>query len=188
LKLLEATSGPVLEDFAEEAPVSEMAETLWACPVNFTQKAEGLNDHQALRAAFKQEVVELRPWYDQALKQRGRTTFGVSGLDMDRIVDFIAAFLDGPPANPNNTLSLPMALNFAVDDLKAYYYEAVSAQPAKALPDSAVLENWFWQETAASKILFQINEMCLKSDDKMMQLVGKLLLIPSSQKHRKQNT
>jgi len=188
LTLLEAAHGPVLEDFAEDAPVSESAETVWACPVNFTQKTEALTDHQALRAAFKQEVVDLRPWYDEALKQRGRTTFGVSGLDLDCIVDFIPDFLDGPPENPSNTLSLPMALNFAVDDLKAYYYEAVSAQPAKGLPDSSVLDNWFWQETVVSRILFQINALCLKSEDKMMQLVGKILLIPSSQAHQKQNT
>ena len=185
LKLLEATGGPVLEDFGEDAPVSEAPDAVWACPVNFSQKVEALDDHAALRAAFKQEVVELQPWYDEALKQRGRTTFGVSGLDMDQIVDFIAAFLDGPPDNPSNTLSLPMALNFAVDDLKAYYYEAVSAQPGKGLPDSSVLDDWFWQETTVSKILFQINALCLDSDDKMMQLVGKILLVPSSQAHRK---
>jgi hypothetical protein len=185
LRLLEATGGPVLEDFSEDAPVSEVPETVWACPVNFSQNVEALDDHAALRAAFKQEVVELQPWYDEALKQRGRTTFGVSGLDMDQIVDFIAAFLDGPPDNPSNTLSLPMTLNFAVDDLKAYYYEAVSAQPGKGLPDSSVLDDWFWQETAVSKILFQINALCLDSDDKMMQLVGKILLVPSSQAHRK---
>lgn len=189
LKLLEAEQGPVLEDFGDEAPDSGTPETIWACPVNFTNKADGLNDQKALIAAFKQEVVDLRPWYDEAVKQRGgRTTLGVSGLDLETIVDFIPAFLDGPPDNPSNTLSLPMALNFAVDDLKAYYYEAVSAQPGKSLPDSSVLENWFWQDTAVSKILFQINALCLNSNDKMMQLVGKILLIPSSQAHRKQNT
>ena len=185
LKLLEATGGPVLEDFSEDAPVSEAGDSIWACPVNFSQKTEVLDDHAALRAAFKQEVVELQPWYDEALKQCSRTTFGVSGLDMDQIVEFIADFLDGTTDNPSQTLSLPMALNFAVDDLKAYYYEAVSAQPGKGLPDSSVLENWFWQETIASKILFNINALCLDSDDKMMQLVGKILLVPSSQANRK---
>ena len=188
LKLLEATEGPVLKDFTEEAPLSEMAETVWACPVNFSQKAERLTGHEALRASFNQEVVDLRPWYDEALRQRGRTTFGVSGFEMDQIVDFIAAFLDGPPQNPSNTLSLPMALNFAVDDLKAFYYEAVAAQPGKGLPDSSVLDNWFWQETAVSRILYHINALCLKSDDKMMQLVGKILLVPSSQVHQNQNS
>ena len=97
LKLLEADSGPVLKDFDEDAPASEPAATGWSCPVNFVNKPEVLDDYQALRAAFKQEVIELRLWYDQALKQRGRTTFGVSGLDMDTIVDFIGAFLDGIP-------------------------------------------------------------------------------------------
>ena len=181
LKLLEAGSGPVLEDFADDAPPADMASTAWACPVNFARPTEDLSDIQALRAAFKQEIVELRPWYDQAFKQRGRTTAGVSGLDMDTIVDFIGAFLDHVPPNPRKELSLGLVLNFAVDDLKAYYYEAVFAQPGEKPPDSATLDNWFWQETAVSKILFRIKALCLKSEDKMMQLVGKILLVPMTQ-------
>jgi len=181
LKLLEADSGPVLEDFADDAPPADMASTAWACPVNFARPTEDLSDIQALRAAFKQEIVELRPWYDQAFKQRGRTTAGVSGLDMDTIVDFIGAFLDHVPPNPRKELSLGLVLNFAVDDLKAYYYEAVFAQPGEKPPDSATLDNWFWQETAVSKILFRIKALCLKSEDKMMQLVGKILLVPMTQ-------
>ena len=181
LKLLEANSGPVLEDFADDAPLADMAPTAWACPVNFARPTQDPSDIETLRAAFKQEIIELRPWYDQAVKQRGRTTAGVSGLDMDTIVDFIGAFLDRIPPNPRNDLSLGLTLNFAVDDLKAYYYEAVSAQPGKTPPDSATLDNWFWQETAVSIILFRIKALCLKSEDKMMQLVGKILLVPSAQ-------
>jgi hypothetical protein len=181
LKLLEADSGPVLEDFADDAPLADMAPTVWACPVNFARPTEDPSDMQTLRAAFKQEIIELRPWYDQAVKQRGRTTAGVIGLDMDTIVDFIGAFLDRIPPNPRKDLSLGLTLNFAVDDLKAYYYEAVSAQPGETPPDSATLDNWFWQETAVSKILFRIKALCLKSEDKMMQLVGKILLVPSAQ-------
>ena len=184
LKLLEADKGPVLVDFDEDAPASELAETGWSCPINFTKKPEALDDYQALRAAFRQEVIELRLWYDQVLNQRGRITFGVSGLDMDTIVDFIGDFLDGIPPNPRDDLSLAMTLNFAVDDLKAFYYEAVSAQPGEALPDSSMLDNWFWQETAVSKILFQIKKLCQDSDDKMFQLLGNILLVPSAQAHR----
>ena len=181
LNLLESDSGPVLEDFTDDAPRADMAPTAWACPVNFARPTEDLSDNQALRAAFKQEIVELRPWYDQAVKQRGRTTAGVSGLDMDTIVDFIGAFLDRVPPNPRKDLSLGLSLNFAVDDLKAYYYEAVSAQPGDTRPNSANLDNWFWQETAVSEILFRIKALCLKSEDKMMQLVGKILLVPMAQ-------
>jgi hypothetical protein len=181
LKLLEAGSGPVLEDFTEDAPLSDMAPTAWACPVHFARPTEDLSDIQTLRAAFQQEIVELRPWYDQAVTQRGRTTAGVSGLDMDTIVDFIGAFLDRTPPNPRDDLSFGLVINFAVDDLKAYYYEAVSAQPGEAPPDSATLDNWFWQETTVSKILYRIKTLCLKSEDKMMQFVGKILLVPMAQ-------
>lgn len=186
LRLLEATRGPVLEDFSEDAPFSGQGQPVWSCPVNFTRKSEGLSDKQQLRAAFKQEVTELRSWYELALKQRGRTTVGVSGLDMETIVDFIGAFLDGIPPNPSKDLSLAFALNFAVDDLKAYYYEAVVAQPGNRTPVSAVLDNWFWQDTVASKILFEIKANCLKSDDKMMLLLGKILLIPMAQVKQKE--
>ncbi|UCE51829.1 MAG: hypothetical protein JSV31_21580 [Desulfobacterales bacterium] len=149
--------------------------------MNFTQKTEDLSDKQQLRAALKQEVTELRSWYELALKQRGRTTVGLSGLDMETIVDFNGAFFDGISPNPPKDLSPAFTLNFAVDDLKAYYYDAVVAQPGNKAPDSAVLDNRFWQDTAASKILFEIKENCLKSDDKMLQLLGKILLIPMAQ-------
>ena len=102
------------------------------------------------------------------------------------IVDFIGAFLDGIPPNPRKDLSLAFALNFAVDDLKAYYYEAVVAQPGTSAPESAVLDDWFWQDTVASKILFEIKRNCLKSDDKMMLLLGKILLIPMAQIKQKE--
>ncbi|MBT8372566.1 MAG: hypothetical protein KJO34_16490, partial [Deltaproteobacteria bacterium] len=43
--------------------------------------------------------------YDLAVKKHRRTTAGVSGLDMDQIVDFIGGFLDGTPANPRKDIS-----------------------------------------------------------------------------------
>ena len=99
-------------------------------------------------------------------------------MDLEQIVDFVADFLDGIPANPRPDLSLAYVLNFAVDDLKAYYYEAAAAQPAGPTPTGSELDSWFWEQTAAAKVLFAIKDRCLESDDQMMQLVGKLLLIP----------
>ncbi|MBW2613512.1 MAG: hypothetical protein JRE12_14305, partial [Deltaproteobacteria bacterium] len=43
LKLLEAPKGPVLEDFPEEAPVSNDTVVALACPVDFTQPEPDLN-------------------------------------------------------------------------------------------------------------------------------------------------
>jgi len=181
LKLLEESSGPVITDFPEEAPVTREADVIWACPVNLVREKIDLNDANALRAAFKKETVEMRSWYDLAVKEKQRTTVGVSGLEINQIVEFIGAFIDSVPANPREDISLSFSLNFAVDDLKAFYYEAAAAQPGSASPTAEELDDWFWGDTVAAKVLFAVKDRCLKKDDKMMQLLGKILLIPMSQ-------
>jgi hypothetical protein len=180
LKLLEAPEGPVLRDFEEEAPDSAGGDVVWACPVNLSRKEADLSTTAAMRAAVRKEMAQLRPWYDLALKTRQRTTVGVSGLEMEQIVDFIGAFLDGTPENPRQDIAIAYTLNFAVDDLKSYYYEAVAAQPGDPSPTSSDLDGWFWEQTDAAKVLFAIKDRCLASEDKMLQLVGSLLLIPSA--------
>ncbi len=80
----------------------------------------------------------MRPWYDMAVKKRGRTTFGVSGLDLDTIGDFICTFLGGGvPENPRQDISLTYTLNLATDDIKAYYCEGITAQPGQFPLDGA---------------------------------------------------
>src|SRR5688572_11517010 len=77
LRLFERTSGPVLEDFPEDAPAAQSdAESGFACPVTFVKAA----DDRDLAAAVLGEIAQLAPWYDLALKRRGRTSFGISGL------------------------------------------------------------------------------------------------------------
>ena len=180
LKLLEAPDGPVLRDFKEDAPDTAVVDAVWACPINLVRKEADLGNSGAMRAALKKEMVELRSWYDRALKKRQRTTVGVSGLEMEQIVEFICAFLDGIPENPRQDIAIAYTLNFAVDDLKSYYYEAAAAQPGDLSPTSSDLDGWFWEQTAAANVLFAIKDRCLDSEDKMLQLVGKLLLIPSA--------
>jgi hypothetical protein len=180
LKLLEAPEGPVLRDFEEDAPDAAAAHSAWACPVNLTTKKADLSTTAAMRAAVRKEMAQLRPWYELALKTRQRTTVGVSGLEIKQVVEFIGAFLDGIPENPRQDIALAYSLNFAVDDLKSYYYEAVAAQPGDLAPTSKDLDGWFWEQTAAAKVLLAIKDRCLDSQDKMLQLVGQLLLIPSA--------
>ena len=184
LALFKAGQGPVLKDYPEEAAVKSADETAWACPINLPRKKTAPHDTSAIQAAFKREVVELRSWYDLTIKNQGRTTVGISGLDVEEIVDFLGAFIEGIPRNPREDLQLAYTLNFAVDDLKAYYYEAAASQPGNRLPSSSDLDNWFWGETTAAKVLFAIKDFCLKSDDKMLQFVGMMLLIPVTQSSR----
>jgi len=180
LKLLEAPAGPVLSDFEEEAPDSQVVDVVWACPVNLTRPEADLSTSAAMQAAVRKEMAELRPWYDLALKAHQRTTVGVSGLEMEQIVEFIAAFLDGTSENPWQDIDLAYTLNFAVDDLKSYYYEACAAQPGGPAPTSSDLDRWFWEQTAAANMLLAIKDRCLASEDNILQLVGSILLIPSA--------
>jgi len=182
LNLLEAKKGPVLEDFPEDAPLSDIRIETLSCPVSFPQQEEKLSEIQQLCDAFKQEVISLRTWYDMAVQKRNRTTVGVSGVKFDAIPDFLCAFLgEALPQSPNKDLTLPNMLNLAVDDLKAYYTEAITAQPGQESPSSKVLSDWFWKKTQAAEILFKIRNICNESKDPLLRIVGSAMLIPSDQ-------
>lgn len=181
LKLLEARSGPVLEDFPEEAPLTEHSLEGWACPIDLGADTEGLDDTERLRHAFMREMNEIASWYALGVKKRGRTTFGVTGLDPEEIAEFVSGFLDGGvPDNPRDDLPLGLMLKLAAEDLKTYYFEAVTAQPGKTAPASDVLWDWFWKETVAGQMLVAVKESCMKSTDKMVKGIGGNLIVPLS--------
>ncbi len=179
LKLLEKPSGPIIEDFPDDAPPGGAAVTTLSCPVSFQKKDADLDDNEKLIAGLKEEFAGMRSWYDMALVKRGRTTVGVSGIDLDGIIDFIGELLTGKtPENPRTDVSLGYTINLAVDDLKAYYCEAVTAQPGQESPSSEVLTQWFWKETVAGKTLYALQDVCRNSEDGILKLVAAVLLVP----------
>ncbi|MFH1628757.1 MAG: hypothetical protein ABIE47_08560 [Pseudomonadota bacterium] len=185
LRLLEASNGPVIEDFPEDAPRTESESTVWACPIDLGPEEKDVSDLGQLRLAFKREMTQLRPWYDLALKKRGRTTVGVSGLDIEILGDFISGFMEGnTPENPRKDLPVALVLKLAADDLKAFYIEAASGQPGQPLPGNAVLSDWFWGETVAGKVLLAVKQHSKNSDDKMLRVVGEKLIVPIAQASR----
>ncbi len=54
-------------------------------------------------------------------------------------------------------------LKFACEDLKAFYSEAMSAQPG--MSTSLSLENWLWNETVLGKLLCKFREGNLGNPD-----------------------
>jgi hypothetical protein len=180
LNLLEAPSGPLLEDFTEDVPALTNEITILACPVSFVQNGSDFREMEQLYSALKREMVSMRPWYDMAVEKHGRTTVGVSGIDLDTIGDFIYAFLKGiEPKNPRDDIPLAYTLKLAADDLKAYYYEGITAQPNQESVSSQTITDWFWEETIAGKVLLAVKEVCKKSEDGLMRLAGGPLIIPS---------
>ncbi len=181
LNLFEHSSGPVLEDFPEDAPVSANsdAETPFACPVSFARAPADDGDPSA---AMLREIAQLAPWYDLAKKRRGRTTFGISGLSVEDAAHHATSYLTAMPAAPYSAgISAGVALKRACDDLKAYYYEAVTAQPGNLKAKD--IDNWFWRETAAAKVFQAIQQVCLKSTDKSLEPLGRISLVPRAVQH-----
>ena len=184
LALLERSEGPVLEDFPDDEPVGPAPEVPLACPVSFAAQVAELDAGEALLAAFQAEVEGLRNWYDVAVERRGRTTADTTGMSPEAVAAFIAGCARGEePDNPLPEVSPNMMLKMASEDLKAYYNEAVTAQPGRAT-DSVSLADWFWGKTAAARVLNTIRLHCLDSDDEVRKRLGTTLLVPRRHLHR----
>jgi hypothetical protein len=179
LQLLEAPSGPVLVDFPDDAPTAADASMPLVCPVSFASPPEDLSDTDLLRAALQREIAQLRTWYELTVTRRGRTTVCVSRLTPEEMGLFIGAFLDGQaPPNPRADIPLAALFRYAVEDLKAYYCEALAAQPGQSVADSTTLADWFWRDTTAGRVLFTVQEVCKQSAIPGMQVVATGSLIP----------
>ncbi len=171
LGLFERGHGPVLEDFPEDAPESREsdAESTFACPVSFSS----IGDGDDIGSAVRREIAQLSPWYELAKKRRGRTSFGISGRDIDDAAKHAVSWLEAGAAAPPGRGA---ELKHACDDLKTWYYEAVTAQPGNL--SAAAIDRWFWNDTAAAKLLFALRKMCLESADPSLKPLGTTTLVP----------
>jgi len=173
LSLFAHPAGPVLDDFPEDAPAGGEP-AAFACPVSFAPAKEKAG---GLAVALLEEIAQLAPWYELAKRRRGRTTVGVFGSGIEAAARHVLSYVKGRPETPPDAgWSAGMAVKRACDDLKAYYYEAVAAQPGNL--DARGIEAWFWTETAAAQALLAIRDYCLKSTDESLKPLGKLSLIP----------
>ena len=175
LKLLEREQGPVLEDYPFDAPHDDLGpepEGL-VCPVSFP----GRPSTGTLADQLVAEVAQLGAWHDLAVRHRGRTTLGVTGLGIDQVADYVAAWLtDSPPAPFKEGLADGEALKLACDELKAYYYEAKSVQPGRHR--STAIQHWFWHDTAAGQAFIALRTKASQSADPSMKPLAVLSLVP----------
>ncbi|MBI4204418.1 MAG: hypothetical protein HY527_05270, partial [Betaproteobacteria bacterium] len=112
----------------------------------------------------------------------GRSTVGISGLSMEEAARYVTSHLGEPPPPSYDTeMSAAEALKRACDDLKAFYHEATVAQPGNPAGDE--IQKWFWQQTTAGRLLLDLQEVCRKSADQGMQMLGRSLLVPRAVVH-----
>ncbi len=180
LGLLEAASGPVvLEDFPEDDPTAVDVPG-WRPPFDLTAGMPNLADGAALARALRQEVLAIAPFHERFVASNGRTTIGLSGLTIDECAARLAASLSGPlPDSRDPAASTVQALRWAVDDLKAYYLEAMSADGAMA--SSRQMQVWFWDRTLAACVIVALRRHLLASEDKRSQAIGRMNLVPGAQ-------
>jgi hypothetical protein len=165
LDLLARTDGPLIADYPEHAPeVTDFSG--WACPINL---APGRVDSLAA------EIDRLATWYDRSVARLGRTTVGVSGLDMPAAGALVGRALDGE-------LPEAQALKEAIDDLRAYYLEAASAFPDPGT--SATRKKWFWDETRLARTILELQPRLAASTDPQHRILANLTLIPATERHR----
>jgi hypothetical protein len=165
LDLLDRTDSPLIADYPEH--IEELADfSGWACPINLAP---------AQVDSLAAEIERLATWYDRAVAMQGRTTVGVSGLDMPSAGALVTKALDG-------ALPAAQALKEAIDDLRAYYLEAASAFPDPGT--SATRKKWFWDETRLARAMLALQPKLAASEDQQHKILANLTMIPATERHR----
>ena len=167
LDLLNRTDSPIFSEFSEEAPKSSQGPEEWVCPVSFNKKEE-----EGLLGDVKHEIALLKPWFERRKTLSGRTSFGISDIDLEDLVQLIHTFF----SEDQDFKSDSSRLKLAIDDLSAFYLEAALQQPGAI--NIGALENWYWNETAAGELVKKVAIHCQKSFDPELQKTAKLLIVP----------
>ena len=142
---------PRLEDFPQDEPDSVNLEG-WRAPIRLRVDT------------LEAELGLLKPWYERSLERSGRTTVGISGVDITQAAGYLLAVdSDTPLPNPRNDLAEAQFLRYAADDLKAYYLEAITA--AGDPPSGWQLAEWFWQRTLAGELIRELRQNALDHPD-----------------------
>ena len=183
--LLDEKEGPLLVDYPEDVPdsasgVDEDAMTGMVCPIDLPPLPDPDAPTSEIGQALMKEIGSLAPWYEVAVRSRGRTTVGPSGLSIDAAAKYFAAFLEDQNAPaPRDDMPAARVLKLAYEDLKAYYGEAITAQPGFAT--SQRVEDWLFNETVFGKALWTLRDICRASDDEYYQYLGRNSIVPDRQ-------
>ncbi len=182
LGLLERTDGPVvLDDFPEEAPGRLPLEGWKPAVVLPAVPVPGPDASAADWAnALCTEWTPLLWTHMRHAGERGRSTVGGGQQDRERWPELFAAFAAGTPPVESAVpgLRAVQAMRYVADDLKALYTEAAIA-PGSG-PSSRQVLDWFWNDTVAGALLQVVRARCLASDDKVLNIVGTMQIVPGA--------
>jgi len=192
LALVDQPAAPALVDYPDTFEEAIPSEGGWSCPVSFPNP-EPKTELDALRAQLNSEAELLRPWFDEGIRARGRTTIGISGKGVDSIGEMLgimASFsLDCEMGVPDGFKQpMPQLLRYLAADIRAFYSEAAISKPGDQFPSPDDLEEWFFLETVAGDVFYQVRERLLGTDMLILLANGlddnaidtRLILMPGS--------
>jgi hypothetical protein len=175
LAMANQITGPVLIDYDGPEGDEHVKDTAWSCPVTFPA-AVPESESDALVAQLRQEAQLLRPWFDEGQRTRGRSSVGTSGKGVDSIDEMLAILVrfaaDADMSVPDGySHPMPQLLRYITDDVRDFYYEAAISKPGAAFPSPLDLLEWFFLQTVAGDIFYQVREKLLAAD--MLVLMAK---------------
>ena len=165
LDLLHRHVGPVLEDYPHDAPTID-DETPAACPVSFATENSG---PASWKTRLTREIGELASWYELGRRRRsGRSLVGIADASPQQNIQLLGEQLD------NETLPTDFVwLKRAIEDIKAYYFEAMTAQPGEY--DSETIQKQFWRETQFGAAVLSLYRQLQHSDDDRQKMIARIL-------------
>ncbi len=162
--MLATATESTIEDYPIEAP--EAGPEVWACPLNLAVPTD-----DTLTGRLMAEVARLRPWATETRRQRGRTTFGLSGAAADQVDEVAAALalvaetgdIDTNPVVDTAAATgwahdMPFLLRHLADDLRSFYHEAIASQPGETPPNHDALNEWIFGQTVFGEVLITIGD------------------------------
>lgn len=158
LKLLAKPKGPILEDYPIDLPEAIDMEPP-ACPVSFAREIP----MDTWRARLGKEVAALVTWYELGLQRRGRTSVGCCDESISEIVEKLSDWLDDAGEFPDHVW-----LKFALEDLKAFYSEAIMAKPGDY--PVGYVDQLIFHDTCLGQLIAHIVDL-LEVDERTRPLV-----------------
>ncbi len=163
LGLFEKESGPVIEDYPHDSPVTEESDAAWSCVLPLPPLESTSTPAEALKQSLLQEVGSLAPWYAESVRRMGRSTFGLSGLTADSMPEIAAFMVDvASGEDPDWPTGLPeqnaRTIRYMADDLKAYYMEAANEQPGSSAPGGERMWTWLYHETRLGQVFYDLRD------------------------------
>ncbi len=163
LGLFARGSGPIIEDYPHDSPVTPESDAAWSCVLPLPPLENASTPAEALTQSLLQEVGLLAPWYSESIRRMGRTSFGLSGLTAESMPDvatYLAGLASGETPEPPEGLDdpVPLAIRFMADDVKSYYMEAANEQPGASTPGGIRMWTWFFHETRMGQVLYDLRD------------------------------